>query len=80
MTRLRMDGQAMRTLRYLREHPGSSSMDIVQNLAVLNTTGRISDLRRAGYVIECRRRPDGVDVYFVVEPRPVTAGVQEAVW
>lgn len=70
----------MRTLRYLREHPGSSSMDIVRDLSILNTTGRISDLRREGYTIERRRNPAGVDVYFVIERAPVTAGEQQAVW
>lgn len=78
MTRLKIDGQAMRLLRYLRDNPGASSLDIIRELRIVNTTGRISDLRRAGYVIECRRRPDGYVGYLVIEPKPVTAGVQEA--
>lgn len=67
----------MRTLRFLREHPGASSLDITRELLVVNVTGRISDLRAAGYKVECRKRPDGYDGYVVVEPKPVTAGVQE---
>ena len=78
--RLRFDGQAMRTLRYLREHPGASSLEIVRDLRIINTTGRISDLRRAGYDVVCLRRPDGVDGYVVREPVAVTKGEQVAVW
>lgn len=68
--RLKIDGQPMRVLRYLREHPGASSLEITQALLVINVTGRVSDLRAAGYVIDCRRDPEGVDRYFVREPRP----------
>lgn len=77
MTRLKLDGQPMRVLRYLREHPGASSLELPQALYVVNVTGRVSDLRSAGYEIDCRRDPEGVDRYFVREarPEPVT-GVQ----
>lgn len=70
MKRLRIDGQPMRLLRWLRDHQGASSLEITQALSLVNVTGRISDLRSAGYSIECRRDPKGVDRYFVVEPRP----------
>lgn len=74
ITRLKPDGQAARLLRFLREYPGSSSLEVTQALFVVNVTGRVSDLRAAGYVIECKRRPDGADGYFVREPRPVDRG------
>lgn len=73
-TRLRLDSQPMRLLRWLRANPGSSSLEITEALRLVNVTGRVSDLRRAGYVIDCLRRPDGVDVYVVREPRPVDRG------
>lgn len=76
--RLRLDGQPMRVLRFLREHPGASSLEITQALFVINVTGRISDLRAAGYVIECRKGHGGApDRYWIVEPKPVTEGVQQ---
>jgi hypothetical protein len=70
MKRLRIDGQAMRLLRWLRSNPGASSLEITQALSVVNVTGRVSDLRAAGYVIECRKGPDRRDRYFVRESRP----------
>lgn len=76
MKRLRLDGQPMRVLRYLREHPGASSLEITRELYVVNVTGRISDLRAAGYIIDCQRRPDGADGYTVRVPKPVTTGEQ----
>jgi len=75
VTRLKPDGQPARLLRFLREHPGASSLEVTQALYVVNVTGRISDLRAAGYDVQCRRRPDGADGYVVVEKRPVTGGV-----
>lgn len=75
-TRLKPDGQAARLLRWLRDHPGSSSLDVTRALLIVNVTGRISDIRRAGYLVECRKDGDRVDRYFVVEPRPVDRGVQ----
>ena len=73
---LRFDSQAARLLRYLREHPGASSLEIVRDLSIVNTTGRVSDIRAAGYRVDCRKRPDGRDGYVVVEAAPVTRGEQ----
>lgn len=76
MSRLKPGGQPMRLLHYLREHPGSSSLEITGALRCVNVTGRVSDLRAAGYTVECRRL-DGTDRYYVVEIRPVPIeGVQ----
>ena len=72
--RLKPDGQAARMLRWLRDHPGSSSLDITQALFIVNVTGRVSDLRAAGYVVECSKGSDRRDRYTVVEPKPVTQG------
>jgi len=76
MTRLKPDGQPMRLLRYLREHPGASSLELTRELYIVNVTGRVSDLRAAGYTVDCRRL-DGTDRYYVVEARPAPIeGVQ----
>jgi hypothetical protein len=68
--RLKLDGQAMRLLRWLRENNGASSLEVTQALSIVNVTGRVSDLRSAGYVIECRKGPDRRDRYFIREARP----------
>lgn len=66
--------QSARLLAYLYAHPGASSLEITHALAVVNVTGRISDLRAAGHVIICRRGPDKRDRYYVVEA-PVQMGL-----
>lgn len=63
--------QADRLLRWLRANPGASSIEITFALRIVNVTGRISDLRQEGFVIECVRGKDHVDRYHVVEPEPV---------
>lgn len=68
--RLKIDGQAMRMLRWLRDHDGASSLEITAALFIVNVTGRVSDLRAAGYDIACRRAPDGKDRYYVQPARP----------
>lgn len=74
--RLRLDGQPMRVLRYLRDHPGASSLEITRDLYIVNVTGRISDLRANGFVIDCKRAPDGTDRYYVVDRPAPLAGEQ----
>jgi hypothetical protein len=68
---MRPDSQSARLLAWLRANPGASSLDITLALRIVNTTGRISDLRAAGYVIDCREDKVGVARYVVVEPEPV---------
>jgi biotin operon repressor len=58
--------QTDRLLRYLRENPGTSSLEITRALGIVNVTGRVSDLRAEGHVIEARR-DHGVYRYRVVE-------------
>ena len=50
--------QNARLLRFLDLNPdtGVTSLDIVRMLGILNTTGRISDLRAQGHRIDCVRR------------------------
>jgi hypothetical protein len=63
--------QAERLLIWLRQNPGSSSLDITLALRIVNTTGRISDLRAAGHVIDCWTDKDGVARYTLREPDAV---------
>lgn len=67
MTNLALMGQPMRLLRFLRLYPGATSLEITIALHLVNVTGRISDLRAAGYVIDCRRDGEGRDRYWLVE-------------
>ena len=63
--------QTQRLLVWLRQNPGSSSLDITLALKIVNTTGRISDLRASGLRIDCREDKSGVARYYVIEPEPV---------
>jgi hypothetical protein len=75
--RLKLDGQPMRLLRWLRDHPGASSLEITQALSIVNVTGRVSDLRKAGYLIDCRKAPvSRLDCYYVRDSKPVLTGEQ----
>ena len=69
--------QTSRLLDWLRHNPGVSSLEITLALRIVNVTGRVSDLRAQGYVIECRPDKDRVDRYYLVE-RHVTQGEQVA--
>lgn len=70
---MKPDSQAARLLAWLRANPGSSSIEVTMALRIVNVTGRISDLRARGVVVECRS-VEGVDRYFIREPRPVDRG------
>ncbi len=63
--------QAEALERYLRQHPGASSLEITLALSIVNVTGRVSDLRARGLVVACEKRPDGRDGYRIVEPEMV---------
>lgn len=67
--------QTTRLLRYLREHPGSSGLEIVMALRLPKYTGRISDLRAAGVDVRCERDREGVRRYHVVESGPLELGL-----
>jgi hypothetical protein len=47
--------QVERLVAYLREHQGASSLEITLAIGCVNVTGRVSDARAAGHVIECKR-------------------------
>lgn len=59
--------QAERLLLFLTVNPGRSSLEISEALALPNVTGRVSDLRAAGNVIEAVR-VNGVFRYYVRNP------------
>lgn len=49
--------QGKKLLDFLKsaEKTGVTSLDIIKRCKIVNTTGRISDLRKDGHIIECRR-------------------------
>ena len=59
--------QADRLLAYLRANPGASSLEIVRDTLIINTTGRISDLRAKGHRIHSWRTESGIWRYAVLE-------------
>jgi len=63
-----------RVVQYLREHPGSSVMDIRFALFISNVTARMSDAREAGVEFHKWRDDKGVYRYRVVERQRVTTG------
>lgn len=72
-----MKTQAERVLAYIRANPGCTTMQIQLGLVpfISNPRARISDLRAAGYVVDCVK--DGNhEGYFLRAPRPVDTGVQ----
>jgi hypothetical protein len=70
--------QTARLLDYLANHPGATSLEITLALGIVNVTGRISDLRKEGHRIECRKvtrtiRSQTLDGYYLtVEPEQLT--------
>ena len=59
--------QTARLIEFLRTHPQATSLEITLACGIVNVTGRVSDARAAGHVIECVRRFDGRQGYRVVE-------------
>ena len=59
--------QADRLLAFLRANPGASSLEVTLGTRIVNVTGRVSDLRAAGYTVLCIRDLEGVRRYRVVE-------------
>jgi hypothetical protein len=70
--RERRPTQADRLLAYLRRRgrDGVTSMDVIDELGIVNVTGRVSDLRAKGYQVKCRRER-GLFVFFLDVPPPV---------
>ena len=46
-----MDNQAMRILNYIKKHGSITNMDAFRDLGITRLSGRIYDLREAGYNI-----------------------------
>lgn len=69
--------QTERLIAFLRERPGSTSLEITLATNLVNVTGRVSDARALGYTVDCRKRWDGRKGYWLVEARPVTRGTQQ---
>ena len=68
--------QTERLIAWLRENPGSSSLEITLALALVNVTGRVSDARAAGHVIDCRRDRKGVARYYLLtQPEQLAVGL-----
>jgi hypothetical protein len=69
--------QTDRLIRFLRDHPGASSLELTLALGIVNVTGRVSDARAEGHVIECKRRADKRQGYTLVE-KPVQLALDVA--
>ena len=63
--------QTNRLVTYLRYNPGASSYSITLACRIVNVTGRVSDARAQGHVIDAIRGEDGV---FVLPPRSAASG------
>lgn len=59
--------QTERLIRYVRANPGATSLEITLATSLVNVTGRVSDARAAGFVVECRTRTDKRKGYWLVE-------------
>lgn len=68
-----------RVVNFLREHPGSSVMEIRFALFCSNVTGRMSDARKHGHEFVQWRDDRGVFRYRLLEARPAPlTGQQES--
>jgi len=54
-------------IRFLRANPGATSLEITLATSLVNVTGRVSDARAAGFIVDCRKRTDGRKGYWLVE-------------
>ena len=66
--------QTNRLVTFLRHNPGASSWEITVATRIINVTGRVSDARAQGYVIDAVRDEAGVFRYYLREVQPVAAG------
>ena len=56
--------QVARLLVYLTLNPGASSLEVTLACGIVNVTGRVSDLRAAGNIVEAKR-VNGIWRYYV---------------
>jgi hypothetical protein len=59
--------QTQTLIRFLRDNPGATSLEITLATSLVNVTGRVSDARAAGFIVDCRKRTDGRKGYWIVE-------------
>lgn len=62
------ESQTERLVRFLRNNPGATSLEITMACGIVNVTGRVSDARAEGHAIECRRGKDRRFHYWIAEP------------
>lgn len=72
-----MKTQTDRVVAFIRQHPGATSLEITLATGAVNVTGRVSDARAEGHVIECKRRADKHQGYTLVE-KPVQLALDVA--
>jgi len=59
--------QTQTLIAFLRNNPGATSLEITLATSLVNVTGRVSDARSAGFIVDCRKRTDGRKGYWIVE-------------
>jgi hypothetical protein len=64
---MRPETQTERLVRYLRLNPGATSLEVTMACGIVNVTGRVSDAREEGHLIDCRRGKDGRFHYWIRE-------------
>ena len=71
--------QCARILAFLRANPGATTMELQLALRpfVSNPRARISDLRARGHTVECRRRVDGFEGFWVREAAQMELALAE---
>ena len=76
-----MTSQANRIQKYIREHPGCTTLDLLRGLdpPCTNPRARISDLRKQlepqGLTVIGVKRKDGVMTYHLRPIEPMTLGL-----
>lgn len=68
--------QTDKLVRFLHDNQGATSLEITLACGIVNVTGRVSDARAEGHVIECLRRVgDHRQAYYLRETGQRTLGL-----
>ncbi len=78
MSRSTVHTDTQRVIRFLRDHPGSSVMEIRFALFISGVTQRMSDARELGYDFAKWKDDKGVWRFRVKEPGQTTLGLDVA--
>jgi len=71
--------QTDKLVRFLRDNVGATSLEITLACGIVNVTGRVSDARAEGHVIECRRRVgDHRQGYYLIPEGQTSLGLDVA--